>query len=135
MTQDRQPNNMVAGTARWEEPTPSVEDRLRATQRQDYGNLEGVEEIRTNDQRFETRDETFQEWHRRERRELREQGYDLLNGREVNGQELLGNIVTNLLGNAIRREDDSRATPYDHMRERQDGVQRDRHGYRTGPQR
>lgn len=97
----------------------------------DYSRFVDVEELPYRGPRFETdRPESFREWHRNERRELREQAYDWLRGDPVNGREFLGNLLTNILGNAIRSEDDSRATPYDRMQDRYQGIERDRDGYR-----
>lgn len=122
------PNNLVAGTANWGETPPAP---LNLRPHRDFSTLEGIAELPYRGPRFETdQPESFREWHRNERRELRAQGMDLLRGEPVNGRELLGNILTNLLGNAMRSADDSRATPYDHMRERTDGIDRDRDGYR-----
>lgn len=125
--QDR--SNLVAGTANWGE-TPA-QPPLDLRRRNDFSRLNGVEELPYMGPRFETETpRSFNEWRSQERRELRQQGRDLLQGRPVNGWELLGNVLTNVVGNQIRREDSSRGTEFDRMNDHRNGVDRDRDGYR-----
>lgn len=87
--------------------------------------------------RYEQQDpRNFGQWYSRERGELRQQGLQILNGESVDAGELLGNIVSNLIGSAVRSNDASRdRLPGDMRRDREDGVQYDRHGYPSSPYR
>lgn len=132
MTQDKQEPIGTTVDVQWQDRQPTLEERLRARER-DYSQLPGVDTLPYRGERFETQDpQSFREWRGRERDELRGQALDLLQGRPVDGVELLGNVFTNVLGSAMRSNDGSRERmPGDHHRDREDGVIRDRHGYRV----